>query len=48
LVFEVPQVQVHAFSRELARVGGAVAPEITVPLRLEVGWGPNWGETTNG
>jgi DNA polymerase-1 len=47
LVFEVPQGREH-FAAEVIKAVMSQAAEpamrLDVPLDVEVGWGPNWGE----
>ncbi|HZU51978.1 MAG TPA: DNA polymerase, partial [Sphingomicrobium sp.] len=47
LVFEVPEGLEHAASEVIRKVmADAALPALVldVPLDVEVGWGPNWGE----
>jgi DNA polymerase-1 len=43
LVFEVAQAQVEEASA-LVRQEMEGAYELSVPLRADIGWGPNWAE----
>jgi DNA polymerase I len=47
LVFEVPQGREQAASEVIKQVMSRAAEpamKLDVPLDVEVGWGPNWGE----
>ena len=46
-MFEVPQGREEAAADVIRRVmanAGDPAVKLDVPLDVEVGWGPNWGE----
>jgi DNA polymerase-1 len=42
LVFEVPQAEIDAVRSLVQQRMENVHPELTVPLAVEVGVGPNW------
>jgi DNA polymerase-1 len=47
LVFEVPDGQEEQAAEVIKRVMATAAEpaiKLDVPLEVEVGWGPNWGE----
>lgn len=46
VVYEVPEGNARGFGRELEKIGREVAPELSVPLRLDVQIGPDWGTLT--